>query len=79
MEKIVDNVGRVVIPIGMRKKLGLVEGSKINIELKNDSIIITNSKIVNLKNYISEIQLKKDTSDETYKVLEDILNKIEEN
>ena len=77
MEKIIDNLGRVVIPIGMRKQLDLEEGSKVNIELKDDSIIIKNSKKVDLKNYIIQLKSKYNKSSEICRILDDIINKIE--
>ena len=77
MEKIIDNLGRVVIPIGMRKQLDLEEGSKVNIELKDDSIIIKNSKKVDLKNYITQLKSKYNKSSEICRILDDVINKIE--
>lgn len=72
-----DSLGRIVIPKEMRKELGFKENSEADIELKNDAIIIKNPKSFDLKEYIKEIQLKEETSTETYRVLEDILGKIE--
>lgn len=77
MEKIIDNLGRVVIPIGMRKQLDLEEGSKVNIELKDDSIIIKNSKKVELKNYIIQLKSKYNKSSEICRILDDIINNME--
>ena len=77
MEKIIDNLGRVVIPIGIRKQLDLEEGSKVNIELKDDSIIIKNSKKVDLKNYITQLKSKYNKSSEICRILDDVINKIE--
>ena len=39
--KIVDRLGRIVIPIDYRRKLGLGEGSEIEISCENDKLIIT--------------------------------------
>lgn len=72
-----DSLGRIVIPKEMRKKLGFEEVSEAKIKLKDNAIIIKNPKNFDLKEYIKEIQLKEDTSIETYRVLENILNKIE--
>lgn len=72
-----DSLGRIVIPKEMRKELGFEENSEANIELKGSEIVIKNPKKFDLKKYIKEIQLKEETSTETYRVLEDILDKIE--
>lgn len=41
----VDSKGRISIPIGLRAKLGLVEGSSVRIILEKNRLIITpNSK-----------------------------------
>ena len=44
-----DELGRIVIPIEMRKELGIENGSTVNIELKEDEIIITNPKRIDYK------------------------------
>lgn len=72
-----DSLGRIVIPKEMRKELGFTENLEANIELKDNAIIIKNPRKFDLKKYIKEIQLKENTSIETYRVLEDILDKIE--
>ena len=63
-----DSLGRIVIPKEMRKKLGFEEVSEAKIKLKDNAIIIKNPKNFDLKEYIKEIQLKEDTSIETYRV-----------
>ena len=40
----IDRMGRIVIPREMRKTLNFKEGQKVNIELNNDTIIITKCK-----------------------------------
>ena len=37
----IDKLGRIIIPISYRKFLNLSENSHLNIDLKNNSIIIT--------------------------------------
>jgi transcriptional pleiotropic regulator of transition state genes len=39
--KIVDRLGRIVIPIDYRRKLGLGEGSEIDISCEDKKLIIT--------------------------------------
>ena len=41
VERRVDKLGRVVIPIGYRERLGLTENSKVNISLDDEIISIT--------------------------------------
>ena len=41
LEKELDGLGRVVLPINFRRKLNLKNNSKVFISLENDSIIIT--------------------------------------
>jgi transcriptional pleiotropic regulator of transition state genes len=41
IERRVDKLGRVVLPIRYRERLGLKENSKVNIHLSDDSIFIT--------------------------------------
>ena len=40
----IDKLGRIVIPISYRKFLNLSENSYLNIELENNSIIITSQE-----------------------------------
>ena len=44
IEREIDNVGRVVIPMEFRKKLGIEFNSKVLISLSNGSIIIKAQK-----------------------------------
>lgn len=37
-----DDKGRLIIPKKMREKIGLSAGSEVNIEMKDNSIILTN-------------------------------------
>ena len=41
IERRVDKLGRVVLPIRYRERLGLTENSKVNIYLNEDNILIT--------------------------------------
>lgn len=77
MKRKIDNLGRLVIPIEMRDELKIKNGDEVNIELKGNSIVIKNTKSIDILNYIKEIQLREDITTETYRVLEDILKAIE--
>ena len=41
IERKIDKLGRVVLPIGYREHLGLTENSKVNISMENEAILIT--------------------------------------
>ena len=77
MKRKIDNLGRLVIPIEMRDELKIKNGDEVNIELKGNSIVIKNTKSIDILNYIKEIQLREDITPETYRVLENILKVIE--
>ena len=49
MEKQIDDLGRIVIPKDMRKKLKLDNGSTVNIELVEGSIVLTNPNEIDYK------------------------------
>ena len=40
---IIDRLGRIVIPVSMRRSLDLKEGSQLDISLDNDRIVISRS------------------------------------
>ena len=40
----IDRLGRIVIPIDYRRKLGLKAGSEINISYDNEKVIITSAE-----------------------------------
>lgn len=42
MNRNLDNLGRIVIPKEMRKKLGLNNGDEVKIELVNDKVVVSN-------------------------------------
>lgn len=42
MNRKIDNLGRLVIPVGYREQLGLKNGDPVHMELKGNKIIITN-------------------------------------
>ena len=49
MVRNIDNLGRVVIPVEMRKELGIDSGSNLNIELVDNKIVITKKDSVDYK------------------------------
>ena len=52
----IDQLGRIVIPIEIRKKLKLEEGSLIDINISNDSLVLTkNEPLKDFKKYIIDI------------------------
>jgi AbrB family looped-hinge helix DNA binding protein len=46
----VDKKGRISIPIGLRAKLGLVEGRFVKITFKNNSLILIPSEVISMTN-----------------------------
>ena len=41
MKRKIDNLGRIVIPVSIRKELSLYDGASLFAELRNGSIILT--------------------------------------
>lgn len=54
MKKQIDNLGRVVIPKEMRKELKLDNGSTVNVELVEGSIVLTNPNEIDYKARINK-------------------------
>lgn len=44
MRRKIDDLGRLVIPIEMKREIGLEKGSEVDIELEDNKIILTNPK-----------------------------------
>ena len=70
-----DGRRRVTIPTIFSEELGIKENSVVNIELKNNQIMISNANEFNIQEYIEEI-LGEDISFETERYLKEILKKI---
>lgn len=91
MNREIDNLGRIVIPKEMRKKLNIKKNDRLNIECKDNSIIFSK---INNNDFISQLEgwindWKDNLEDEkesvegldlfeqhTLKVLDDVLAKI---
>ena len=54
MVRKVDGLGRIVLPIEMRRGLGLKENSPVDIKQEDGKIIITNPVNTSLKEYVIE-------------------------
>lgn len=54
MTRKVDGLGRIVLPIEMRRELGLKENSPVDIKQEGEKIIITNPVNTSLKEYVIE-------------------------
>lgn len=76
MNRNIDPTGRISIPKEMRKQLKLNEGDPVNIELKNNKIIITG---VNdpFEKYLNELFVNS-FDENTKKILKNILLKYTE-
>ena len=44
IERKIDNLGRIVIPVGFRKRLGIDKNSRLTMSLENDAIVIRNNE-----------------------------------
>ena len=53
-EATLDSKGRVVIPEKIRKKAGLVSGSKVKVRVEHKSVVVTRS--VDPKEFIEEME-----------------------
>lgn len=52
----IDQLGRIVIPIEVRKRLKLEEGSLLDITVENESLILSKSEpLQDFKNYIVDV------------------------
>lgn len=71
-----DGRRRVTIPTIFCEELGINENSIIDIELKDQEIVISKAHKFNIKNYIEDL-LQDDISFETERYLRDILKRIE--
>ena len=52
----IDDLGRVVIPMGIRRLLGLVEGTPLNIVHTDEEIVITRYKEPSMSEEIKRIE-----------------------
>lgn len=62
MRRNLDGQGRLVIPIELKREIGLENGSEVNMELQDSKIILTNPKSMK-------------TREEVESKLKDILNR----
>ena len=76
IKRTVDNLGRIVLSVAHRRELGIKEGDQIEMTLENESIVIRKSGSINIREYIKSKQLEENISTETYRALEDILEKL---
>ena len=72
----IDELGRVSLCSEHRKALGIEKRDEIEMTLENNSIVIRKAGTIDLKAYIESKQLEDNVSTETYRVLEDILEKL---
>lgn len=54
MKRNLDNQGRLVIPIELKREVGLENGSEVDMELKDNKIILSNPKGMKSRNEIEE-------------------------
>lgn len=77
----IDEIGRVVIPIDMRRKLDINPGDRIDISLDGHTINIVKTDISYIENYIHDIKdiawNSNSITSKEYTSLCDILSKLE--
>lgn len=56
MKKQIDDLGRIVIPKEMRRELKLDNGSTVNVELVEGSIVLTNPRKIDYKAALDKIE-----------------------
>lgn len=44
MRRKIDNLGRLVVPVEMKREIGLDNGSEVDMEIEGDKIVLTNPK-----------------------------------
>lgn len=71
----IDSLGRIVLCVEHRRELGIELGDELEMTLENNSIVIRKAGTIDIKEYIKSKQLE-DITTETYRVLEDILEKL---
>ena len=77
----IDELGRLVIPVELRKQLELNNGDEIKITSEGQRIILTNPKKTDLKEFILkkiEENLGEEGSKEAYQIYSELLEKLEE-
>ncbi len=72
----IDNLGRIVLCSEHRKELGIECGDEIEMIIENNSIVLRKVGTIDIREYIKSKQLEENVSTETYRVLEDVLEKL---
>lgn len=54
MYRNVDDLGRIVLPSEMRKQLNIKGGDAVNIDIRNDKIVITNKNTFDIEQYLKD-------------------------
>lgn len=73
----IDYLGRIVIPMEMRKSLGIKDNDDLIMSLGKDSIIIKKAKTSDIEIFIASL-LKNEQDNHTREILEEILKEMEE-
>lgn len=68
VEKRIDELGRIVVPVSYRKRLGIEKDSLVKIDLDGDVITLTNDKITKTRKEIEDKlkELKKSGGNNDY-------------
>lgn len=68
MYRNIDDLGRLTIPIDMRNKLGIENGSEVKVELVANKIIVTNPKEIDYESKYKELKRKMQEKIELYEL-----------
>lgn len=56
MKRKIDDLGRLVIPMEIRKELKINNGDSVNIEVVDNKVVVTNTNEINYKEIVEEIK-----------------------
>lgn len=76
----VDQLGRITIPIGVRRNLGIIEGKRVDVRYDNEKLEVLKASSIDINGSIEDIERaakeNKGVTANEYKKLKEILNKL---
>lgn len=76
----VDQLGRITIPIGVRRNLGIIEGKRVDVRYDNEKLEVLKASSKDINGSIEDIERaakeNKGVTANEYKQLKEILNKL---
>lgn len=76
MNRKIDSLGRIVIPMEIRKELGIEINDTLYFDTRDNEIIISKKK-QSLRDYIIELMLDADNNESVSDILNKILDRID--